>query len=247
MPVFFKTDNLTGFCRQVAQNTPGVRLWDAMIHEVGKVCEGCVRLTLGDKWKITRSIEFKNRTLNEGKGKPVLYFTKLGIGWFADYPGAGYEGVAQGRKTGSGKTFHPMTEFFRYGQPRWLRYQQMLADLRNKQIEVRMVMGRAAQSWVQMGESLGVRMDVPGYVRNATPFKGKSGRITGSSRKIRSINGAILEMTNINPVLMGTIDGALILQKSIRGRLQYFKRGVTEGYIADVRATAARFQGLKAA
>lgn len=247
MPVTINTSNLTGFCQEVARHTPGVRFWDAMIHEVGKVMEGCVRLTLGDKRKITKSVEYQNRMLNEGtKRKPILYVTKSGLVWFADYPGTQYAGVAKGRKTGSGKTFHPMTEFFHYGQPRWLRYQQFLADLRNKQVEVRMVMGRAAQSWVQIADSLGIRIDVPAYVRNAVPFKGRR-HVNGTSRTIRSINGAMIEMTNVNPVLLGTIDGARILRTSIVGREKYFRHGITEGYLSDVRATAARFQGLKAA
>lgn len=248
MPVITNTSNLTNFCRDVARHTPGVRFWDAMLHEVGKVLEGCVRLTLGDKWKITRSVEAKNRTLNEpgSKRSPIIYVTKAGLIWFADYPGFGNEFVAAGRRTGSGKTFHPMSEFFRYGNPRWVRYQGFLDQLKNKQIEVRMVMGRAAQSWVQIAEALGISINVPGYVRNATPFKGGK-RISGFSRKIRSVNGAIIEMTNTNPVLLGTIDGNRVLQTSINGRLKYFRHGVTEGYLADVRATAARYQGLKAA
>lgn len=247
MPVITDTTNLTNFCRDVARHTPGVKFWDAMIHEVGKVLEGCVRLTLGDKWKITRSVENKNRTLNESGSKrsPIIYVTKAGLIWFADYPGAGYEGVATGRKTGSGKTFHPMSEFFYYGNPRWVRYQQFLMDLRNKQIEVRMVMGRAAQSWVQIAEALGVKINVPGYVRDASPFRGRR-RTTGFARRMRSVNGAIIAIENINPVLLGTIDGGLVLRKSIKGRLQYFRHGITEGYLNDVRATAVR-HGLKAA
>lgn len=248
MPVIIDTSNLTSFCREVSRNTPGVRFWDAMIHEVGKVLQGCVRLTLGDKWKITRSVEYQNRMLNASKSKrnPILYVTKAGLVWFADYPGAKYAGVAKGRKTGSGKTFHPMTEFFHYGQPRWLEYQQMLTDLRNKQIEVRMVMGRAAQSWVQIADALGIRIDVPGYVRDATPYKGRK-HTNGFAREIRTLNQAMIEITNTNPVLLGTIDGGRILRVSIAGREKYFKHGISEGYIADVKDTAARYKGLIAA
>lgn len=248
MPCIFTTNNLTSFCQEVARNTPGVRYWDAMLFEVGKVLEGCVRLTLGNKFKIARSVEAKNRTLNESGSKrsPIIYVTKAGLIWFADYPGPGYEGVAEGRKTGTGKTFHPMSEFFHYGQPRWTRYQQSLLDLKNKQIEVRMVMGRAAQSWVQIADSLGVRINVPGYVRDAVPFKGKK-HVNGFSRTIRTMNGALLEMQNVNPVLLGTIDGGRILRTSILGREKYFRHGISEAYINDVKTIAHRYDGLIAA
>lgn len=140
MPVIIDTSNLNGFCREIARMPViGRNAWDVMLYEVGKILENCVRLTTQDAaGKMKRSIEFQNRMLNDGgKRSPILYVTKKGLVWFADQPGAGYEGVAKGRKTGSGRTFHPMTEHFRYGQPRWLLYQQMLADLRNKQIDVR--------------------------------------------------------------------------------------------------------------
>lgn len=251
MPVTVSTNNLTSFCQEVARYTPGVRFWDAMIHEVGKVLEGCVRLTLKDNWKIIRSIEFKNRSLpapgqTYGRHVPVIYFNKRGIGWFYDEAGPGNQGKAAGpRNIGKSKTFHPMTEFFHYGDPRWARYESFLAQLKNNQIKIKQVVGRAAQSWVQIAQSLGIRIDVPDYVTNATPFRGGMTHVNGTSKEIRSVNSAVLQMTNINPVLLGTIDGNRILVTSIRNREKYFKHGITEGYLEDVKRTANRYQGLK--
>lgn len=246
MPAIVDTSNLTNFCRTIAHWEPGVKFWDVMIHEVGKVLEGCVRLTIKDKWKITRSIEFKNRSLpfpgeTYGRHKPVIYVNKRGLIWFYDEAGPENVGRAEGpRNKGKSKTFHPMTEFFRYGEPRWARYQAFLSDLKNKQVPVQMVLGRAAKSWVQIAESLGLSINVPGYVRNAAPFKGRH-YVNGTSRRFRTFNGALLEIRNTNPVLLGTIDGAHILRTSIKGREKYFYHGISDAYIANVKETAMRY------
>ncbi|MEY2511992.1 MAG: hypothetical protein QOE26_2755 [Verrucomicrobiota bacterium] len=251
MPCIVDTSQINGFCRSIAATNNGVTIWDAMIFEIGKVLEGCVRLTMGDHWKITRSVEFKNRTLRfggKGSGPAIIYISKKGLAWFADEPGAGYEGIAQGPNSkrvfaSSGKTFHPMTEFFHYGQPRWGRYQAMLAQLKDKQVPVRHVMGRAAQSWVQMAQSMGLQINAPDWVRNAPAFRGQT-HINGFSKSIRSVGGAIVELKNTNPVLLGTIDGNRILQVSIKNRLKYLYRGISETYIAKVKETASRYRGL---
>lgn len=248
MPVRTDTSQINGFCRSIATANVGVRFWDAMIFEIGKVLEGCVRLTIGDSYKVTRSVEHKNRTLRfggKGSGPAIIYFTKAGIAWFADEPGEGYEGVAKGRTPG-GKSFHPMSEFFHYGNPRWERYQGFLAQLKDRQIPVREVMGRAGQSWVQIAQSLGLQINAPDYVRNAPGFRGVK-HINGLSKSIRSVDGAIIEIKNIAPVLLGTIDGNRILNASIKGRLKYLRHGIPESYIAKVKETASRYRGLIAA
>lgn len=245
MPVVVDTSNLNGFCKRIAA-TPGlgVNAWDVMLFEVGKILERCVDLTTRDRVnKIKTSIAFKNRTLFSGKGtkSPVIYITKAGIAWYADYPGEGFEGVAKGRKTGSGKTFHPMTEFFHYGNPRWGRYQEMLQQLKDKQIDVRGVIGRAGQTWVQMAEAAGIRLNgIPEYVRAAAPFKGNAKR-HGFAEQSR---GMWLKMTNVGKVVLGTIDGNRILQTSINGRYSYFRKMMQAGVFEDVKAVARQYSGL---
>jgi hypothetical protein len=245
MPVTIDTSNLNGFCKRIAA-TPGLgrNAWDVMLFEVGKILERCVDLTTRDRVNnIKTSIAFKNRTLFSGKGtkSPILYVTKAGIAWFADYPGEGYEGVAKGGKTGSGKTFHPMTEFFHYGNPRWGRYQEMLEQLKGKQIDVRGVIGRAGQTWVQMADAAGIKLSgVPDYVRNATPFKGNTKR-HGFAAMSR---GLWLTMVNQGKVVLGTIDGNRILQTSINGRYKYFLESMRRGVFEDVKMVARQYQGL---
>lgn len=248
MPIRVDTSNFNGFCRQIAARPLGLKVWDVMLYEVGKVLESCVRLTTREQVdKIKRSVEFKNRTLRfgaKGSGPAIIYVTKKGVVWFADEPGAGYEGIAQGRKAG-GKTFHPMTERFHYGNPRWARYQEMLAQLRNKQIDVRMVIGRAGQSWVQIADSLGLRINAPDYVRNAPSFRGAK-RINGVSKKAMSADKLFLEMKNFAPILLGTMDGDRILQTSINGRASYFRKSVEEGVFENVAQVARQYPGLLA-
>lgn len=248
MPVRVDTSNFNGFCRQITAHPLGLKVWDVMIYEVGKVLEGCVRLTTrANIDKIRRSIEFKNRTLRfgaKGSGPAIIYTTKKGLIWFADEPGAGYEGIAKGRHPG-GKTFHPMTEFFHYGNPRWARYQEFLAQLKDRQIVVRDVIGRAGQSWVQIAESLGLQINAPDYVRNAPGFRGVK-HINGVSKKAMSANKLFLEMKNLAPILLGTIDGNRILQTSINGRLKYFQNSLRKGVFDDVALVARQYPGLLA-
>lgn len=245
MPVTIDTSNLNGFCRTMAsQPAVGLKTWDVMIYEVRKIFEQCVRLTTRNNVeRIKRSIEFKNRTLTGPNKSPIIYTTKAGVIWFADAPGQDYEGVAKGRKSGV-KTFHPMTEFFRYGQPRWTRYQQFLADLKNKFIDVRQVIGRAGQTWVQMAAGVGIQLEgVPGYIRDAPAFKGRS-KVHGTGRKSQTASSLLLEFVNQNQIFFGTMDGNRILQSSINGRYRYFQESMKRGVFDDVKQVAARYKGL---
>lgn len=246
MPTIVDTSQFNAFCRRVAAAPIGKSVWDVMLYEVGKVLESCVRLTTRTNLaKIKRSIDFKNRNLRsgvKGSGPSIIYITKAGLVWFADEPGAEYEGIAQG-KIAQGKTFHPMTEFFRYGNPRWQRYQQFLAQLKGQQIVVRDVLGRAGQSWVQIADSLGLSINAPTYVRNAPPFKGRK-YINGVSKRARSADRLFIEMKNLAPILLGTIDGNRILQTAINGRWKYFDQKLRRGVFDDPKEIARAYPGL---
>lgn len=259
MPVIVDTSNLNGFCRKIASMPPiGRKAWDVMLYEVARILENCVRLTTrSNVERIKRSVEFQNRMLNENKTKrsPILYVTKAGLIWFADYPGAGYEGIAGYKKEGltnqrgmvGGKTFHPMNEHFRYGDPRWNRYQQFLMDLKNKQIDVRGVIGRAGQTWVQMANEAGIQLQgIPAYITNAPVFRGNT-KQHGFARKFQSADAMWLELVNVGKIVLGTIDGNRILQTSINGRIKYFHDNVQRGVFDDVKQIAQRYKGLIAA
>lgn len=258
MPVIVDTSNLNGFCKRIAA-TPGLgrTAWDVMLFEVGKILERCVDLTTRDKVnRIKISVAFKNRTLpgpgnTYQRGIPIIYITKSGIVWFADEPGdqyigrAGYakEGLGKQRGMVDGKTFHPMNEHFRYGNPRWAKYQEMLAQLKNKQIDVRGVIGRAGKTWVEMAEAAGIKLNgIPDYVRNAPPFKGNVKR-HGFAEQSR---GLWLRMTNVGKIVLGTIDGNRILQTSINGRYKHFLGEMKRSNFQDIKSVAAAYPGLRA-
>lgn len=255
MSVIIDTSNLNGFCREIArQPAVGLKTWNVMIYEVAKILENCVRLTTRDRVdRIKKSVAFKNRTLpfpgeTYGRHKPVIYVNKHGLIWFYDDAGPGNVGLAQGpRNKGKSKTFHPMTEFFRYGNPRWERYQAFLSELKNRQIDVRGVIGRAAQTWVQMAAAVGINLqNVPGYVSGAAPFKGRT-KVHGTGSKRQTGSALLLEMVNQNQIFFGTMDGNRILQTSINGRYRYFQESMKRGVFDDVKQVAARYKGLKAA
>jgi hypothetical protein len=221
----------------------GAPIQSVLLSETGHILERCVQLTTREKAdRIERSVEFHNRTLKDGSGKPIIYITKSGVSWFLDDPGAGNEGRAQGRIIG-GKTFHPMTELFHYGDQRWLRYQEFLNQLKAKHIDFREVIGRVALSWVQIGESLGIDVPAPGYVKNAPPFRGRA-YVDGSGQKIQSTEGFFLEIRNRNPVLLSTIDGFRVLQTAISGRAAYFDQNLRRGVFNDLKERASRYPGV---
>jgi hypothetical protein len=247
--------HFNAFCRQIVDQPSvkgmGLKMWDVMLFEVGKVLESCVRMTTEDKFnKIKISVEFKNRTLpfpgeTYARHKPIIYMNKRGLIWFYDEVGPGNLGKAQGeRNKGKSKTFHPMTEFFHYGNPRWARYLVFLSELKNRKINVRQVLGRAGKSWYQIAQSLGIPIEVSAGVRNAPPFRGRS-YVNGRSRKWITANGLFLEIENSAPVLFGTIDGNRILQTAINGRAEYFRRNMRFGVFEDAKEIARAYKSFK--
>ncbi len=221
----------------------GTPIFNVMVSEVGHVLDRCVSLTTSQRAdKIKRSIEFRNRTLKNSAKEPILYFTKSGVAWFLDEPGAKYEGVAKG-KTIHGKTFHPMTEVFHYGDARWLRYQDFLGQLKANQINIKDVLGRIAFSWVAIGQSLGIDVKAPAYAKNFPPFKGRS-YVDGRGKKETTAEGFFIEIYNANPVLLSTLDGGRILQQSINGRISYFDQNLRRGVFNDLKARAGRYPGV---
>ncbi len=241
------TSQLNAVCKKIAA-TPGLGLtaWKVLKAEAGKVLEGAVRNTLRDSSarKVERSIKFKNRTLFDRSSKaPVIYFNLQGVGWFLDRPGDQYLGLAKGRKVGD-RTFHPMTEFFKYSDDRWGRYQSLLSILKQKQIDPKDVLARAAQSWVQMAESAGIQLSgVPGYVRNAPAFKGNA-KIHGYAQELP---GTEIRFINQATVMLGTFNGERILESAITGRLQYFQQQLKRGVFEDVKNVVRSYPSLKAA
>jgi hypothetical protein len=240
------TSDFSRFTTQISARI-GLAPWDVMLAEVGKVLDRCVELTTREKVdRIKRSIAFRNRTYRPNKSGPaILYFTKKGIGWFWDEPGPGNENKAKGKRVAGG-TFHPMTEFFHYGQDRWQRYQDVVAQLTANQIDVRDVIGRGAQSWVQIGQAIGVQVNAPGYVRDAIPWKGIP-HINGRAYSTKTPDGIFVDLVNTAPLLLGTIDGNRILQTAINGRIAYFEQNLRRGVFDQVAQIARAYPSLRIA
>lgn len=221
----------------------GTEVWPVILSETGHVLEGCVRGTTRDSVdRITRSVEFKNRELRAPDKSPVISITKKGVIWYVDEPGPGNEGRARGRKV-AGKTFHPMTEHLKYSDERWARFQAAMRELEAKVIDPRDVIGRAAHSWVQIAESLGLNIEAPQYVRQPKPFHGRI-YPNGSSRKTQTVDSIFVDIINSNPVLLSTIDGNRILQRAINGRIEFFRRNMEKGVFDDLKVRAQRYPGV---
>lgn len=246
MSVVIDTSNFTSYTRELSRLS-GTSLMTVMLGEVAKVLERAIELTTQANFeKIKRSVEFKNRTLpatgeTYGKHTPIIYVTKSGVIWFYDDVGP-YGGRAKGpRNVGKSKTFHPMTEFFRYSDTRWGKYKGFLEQLKAKQIVVKDVLGRAGQSWLQCAQALGVDGEVncPAYVRNAPPFK--KSYFNGTGAKGTTATGIFVEIRNNAPILLGTMNGAAILQKAINLRYGNFLNKVRYATFEDFAKAAKAY------
>lgn len=244
-PSVHATVDTTGFADMARglSKLSGTAMWPVLLSETGRVLEACVRGTTRDaSERITRSIEFKNRELRALDKSPIISITKRGVIWYVDEPGFEYEGRARGRKV-AGKTFHPMTEFFHYSDARWQRYQAALVKLKEAYINPRDVIGRAAHSWVQIADSLGLTIEAPEYVRRPQPFHGHI-YANGSSRRTETADTLFVDIFNANPVLLNTIDGNRILQRAINGRIEYFRKNMETGVFNDLKTRAERYRGV---
>lgn len=148
----------------------------------------------------------------------------------------------------NGKSWHEMDgpNGLRWNDARWARWQTLLAivDHRRKDpkkaIKVR---GLAKQTWHQIAAELGIDIGAPGYVKNASGPNGEQFR-EGQARKILSAAALYIELSNANPLMVGKLDGAGILQRAINARLKAFAIEMEKGVFDDVKNRARRYPGI---
>lgn len=110
--------------------------------------------------------------------------------------------------------------------------------------------GLSKLSWVQIGDSMGIPVKCPEFVRKAIPQDGQV-RVNGTGQRKRSGATIYNEIVNRSPLLVsggrkpspGT-QGHAILQRAIKTRLSAFQNAVKHGVFQDLKARAQRFPGV---
>jgi len=248
------TIDTTGFERMASSlsKMSGTPYRGVVLAETGKILEGCVRRTrVAGAAKIRTSVAFRNRTLWTGaqyppqrRGDPVLSITKAGKVWLVDNQGR--PGFAKGKRVG-GKVFYIMNDEAQkhWSNPRWARFKAAVAELKSKHTDLARAMrtrGLAANSWWQIARALGIEISVPGYVRNAAPYNGRS-YVNGRALEFDEPDRFFVEISNDNPMLNQT-GGQKILDDSIQARLNHFEIALVKGTFDNIKKRAEQFPGV---
>jgi hypothetical protein len=105
--------------------------------------------------------------------------------------------------------------------------------------------GLAKKSWLDVADALGIKIDVPGYVRSARARTGKEYK-NAIVKQVVSKDKIQIDITNAQPTV-NAIGGARALSAAIQGRISYFNRNAEHAVFADVKKIARAYPGLKIA
>ena len=102
--------------------------------------------------------------------------------------------------------------------------------------------GLAKQSWLAIGQKIGLMVDAPAYVRNAK-VKGSlyDQQVKVSEKKVGGLFTLILE--NRMQTTIKSLGRSAIL-KAINGRTAYFKKNLRAGVFSKVATIAKKYPGL---
>jgi hypothetical protein len=105
--------------------------------------------------------------------------------------------------------------------------------------------GLAQKSWDQIAEKLGVTLDIPNYVRRATPSDGGT-YDNVSARQEKSDRRILIEITNAQPTVnIPQVGGARALERAVKGRIKFFEQNANRAVFGDVKKIATAYPGFK--
>lgn len=234
----------------------------AFAGEVGHLLETCVRYTPGAQTKKIReraNYRFSAKYAIRGAGDLKVTMNDGTRGGEADNvwlrSGGKFHimrGPGKWPATGKQKTSRYAPNGARWPDRLWAEYQSLVQqtpqerDALKKAWVARALASRGllAQSWVQIGQSLGIDVDAPDYVRRAAPSNGRT-YTNGAGRYVpgKTENTYILE--NFQPALIQ--GGERIMQAALDTRVKAFDIALQKGVFDDMAAVAARYPGLLAA
>ena len=224
-----------------------------VLERAGHVLANAARYTpTRSAGQIETSVKFRNRNLWEGsqlptlRGDPIISITKSQVAWYIE--DSSYDGhgpAPAGRRVG-GKTFHIMNDQFRWSDARWSRFQNALQELQSKQMDLaaaKRSRGIMAKSWYQIGQSLGIEIDVPDYVKTAQPMNGQTYQ-DGTANKATTADGFFVDLINSNPILINRLRGAEILSRAVQATINQFAIDMEKGVFQDIKTRAQRYPGI---
>lgn len=216
-----------------------------LIDQTAALLKVCLRMTPAARSAaIVKRISRENDHVQFPSGHIISIWKKAGSTMFLDDSTWDKRGKAP-RQVGSGMTWHDMTKR-RWSDARWARYQAYQAELKNYQKDPKAALrarGISKQSWLQIAQDLGIDLDAPKYVKNATPSNGKTYK-NGIARKFLDVAAAYIEIANDNYLVVKRLNGWGIVQKAINTRLRAFQIETEKGVFDDLATRAKRYPGI---
>lgn len=142
------------------------------------------------------------------------------------------------RKLHGGKVLYNLS--WKYPNRVWTAIQKARAEDLRRRLKAR---GLAKQSWVLLGDKLGVEVDAPSYVRNAVATTGKTYPENVSVQK-KQESGEVSFVTENSQPTVNLIGGAEALQRAIEGRRQYFLNNVAHHVFTSMEKAAKKYPGI---
>jgi hypothetical protein len=240
------TSGFEAMCRDLSHM--GANPFGPIVHmEAGRVLEIAARLTRAPSvGTIHERVIAKFNNYADGK------YGKKTIGLYPRVSNAPVKGHKWwvDRNAAGARVFYIMNGERKWSDARWGRYKaEVAAQTSHAQsffIKAKGARGLAANSWYQAGVSLGLDINVLGYVKTARPSNGRT-YVNGSSQTTDSRDAFYIDLFNHLPALAqtgGPLDGASILQRAISNEVKYFETLVAKGFFDNVKKRAERYPGV---
>lgn len=127
-------------------------------------------------------------------------------------------------------------ELYKKGTPK-----QIAENKKNYLLRMKLSRGLLKKGFVQLGESLGINVDAPKYVKSATTKKGDYPQNARGNRRGQG-NGYFLDFTLTRVYGVGSILGAL--RGALNGRAKFFENNLRKGVFNKMETIAAKYKGL---
>jgi hypothetical protein len=237
----------------------GVPIQRALDSETGAVLGVAVRYTRSPNRKAA-----PRRKSSTSAGNAILHVNQ-GIRAGSKPAGTVWLTEDSNGRTGKRKTHYVISggdgRKRRWSNERWNKAQAMLAQVeaesgvtakelqsgRKKKVTG---FGLAKQTWTQIGDAMGIPVKAPQWVKKALPQDGRR-RQSGTGSRKRQGATQFNEIQTWYPLLVtggrkpsADTDGRRILQRAVKTRISAFKNALRHGVFTDLKARAAKYQGI---
>jgi len=252
--------------RNLAQ-IAGVDFQPALVSQIGAVLKACIRLTrAADRAKIIERMSKGGSYVQFADGTVISHWKKA---HYEDASGdsvypvmfletSNWNGKGKVPNSRGGRTWHDMSHRH-WSNERWGRFQayeaqaqsEFSARAKGRKNDLKAALaarGLAKQSWLQIGQSLGLAtatLGAPGFAERAVPSNGRRYR-NGTSRREETTTALVIEIRNDNPLITHFTQptGYRILEIAVQSRVKAFHADLERGVFDDVKRRAQRYPGV---